>query len=394
MARALTLFLGLAFLVSGFLALPVTAGNQDVGRYRDIVQGWMTSTEDMSEYPPLATLTFVMADRLTGELPFHAAWLVFLTLAVLAALAYAFRDASGQDALWLTVSLLGSVVFLGQEVTFARFDLLLLLALFLCAAAFRRGQYGLSGAYLAAAAGLKAVPILCVPLLLLAVPRGRRLRTFAATAAAGSASLLLPAVVLGGGYTWANALNLLRYHGARGIQAETLWSSLHLLASAAQGGRDALNFHHLALHNDSLGTVFPPLSLALVLTWTLALTVFAARRVRAEPGTFGLFLLLLLAGAVGLGSILSPQYLVWCVPLLMGLACVHAYRAPAYAGWMLLWIAVACLTQWVYPLHYGHVIEQSGISTLIVLALRNILLVAGAAAMAGWMILRKREPVS
>ena len=70
------------------------------------------------------------------------------------------------------------------------------------------------------------------------------------------------------------------------------------------------------------------------------------------------------------GKVCSPQYLVWILPLGLGLSLEHRRRAP-----LVLLLALFAVTQLVYPILYGRLEAlRPGVCALVLA--RNALLLA------------------
>jgi hypothetical protein len=78
--------------------------------------------------------------------------------------------------------------------------------------------------------------------------------------------------------------------------------------------------------------------------------------------------------------ILSPQYLVWIVPLLMGYVLLRLLREKVPGGNTLGLAVLLCVltlgTQWIYPHHYGQFMNEQYPYLVVLLNLRNISLLA------------------
>ncbi len=109
------------------------------------------------------------------------------------------------------------------------------------------------------------------------------------------------------------------------------------------------------------------LVLALLCALVAVLTLLAARR-PAEPRTLVLACLVAVAGFATLGKILSPQFLVWLVPL--G-ALAFGWRMNALALAVALAIA---LTQLEFPAHYFELRDREPLVVALVCLRDGVLL--------------------
>jgi hypothetical protein len=97
---------------------------------------------------------------------------------------------------------------------------------------------------------------------------------------------------------------------------------------------------------------------------------------------------LVLAAAI-LSKVLSPQYLIWVMPPIALLPLRSRLTTLALAAF---YVALP-LTQWIYPLHYGELVQLLAPLPVAVLATRNMVLVLAFATLlrAFWQLSRKAE---
>jgi hypothetical protein len=144
------------------------------------------------------------------------------------------------------------------------------------------------------------------------------------------------------------------YHSGRGIQIESLYASLMTLA-AVFGLEISVNHSHGAYELDgALAPLLKMCSTVALVGFLLAAGLWAlaqkSRFTRDDAYRLAAFVP---AAAIILANVLSPQYFVWALPLLI---LVGAEILPESK--MPMWIfsaavmAVAALTTWVFPYHY------------------------------------------
>jgi hypothetical protein len=229
------------------------------------------------------------------------------------------------------------------------------------------GRWRLGHAALAIAAAAKIYPLVLLPLLFLHVRRraGRReavagLAVFAAVAAA----IVLPFLVLGPGGVRASLEALVR----RPLQIESLGASL-LLAAHQLGLYDpSVNSDY---NSQNLGGALPDAlaaasALALVGAVAAVLVLFARRAESRE--TLVAAAAAAVCASVVLGKVLSPQFLVWLVPLV---PLVAGRRGLVATG---LLAAALVLTQLWFPSRYGEVVALEPAGWLVLA--RNLTLLA------------------
>jgi hypothetical protein len=337
-------------------AEPVLAGGLP---YRDV----------FSEYPPLASPAIVAPGVLgTGAETFRftfAGWTLLLAGAVVL-LCGALAGRTGGDrrralfAAALMPVLCGALV--RTHFDLAPVALTLVALLLLCTGRPRAGM-----AVLGLGAMTKFFPLLIAPVALAWLAgRGRRRDAWQ-----GAVALLAVLAVLGGAALAASpegALDALRYHLDRPVQIEST-PALALLTLDEAGLGDAVS---VASHrSDGLvhradGLVSGAL-LALLAGVVALLAMFAARR--PEPRSLVLASLAAVTAFVVLGKVLSPQFLIWILPL--G-ALAFAWRMHALAATV---AAAAVLTQLEFPARYFDLVAREPLPLALV-TLRNAALLA------------------
>jgi hypothetical protein len=313
------------------------------------------------EYPPGALPMFI-APAL-GDDGSYAQRFKFLALAlgvVLVALVIAALAAAGvaRTQQFAAAVLLGVAPAALGPVFFVNYDVwpALLTAGALAAVASGFGVVGCG--LIACGVAAKIYPIAILPLALLHVrAAGRGAVAFGAVLAA----IVLPFAILAPGAIANDVLNAAR----RPLQIESLGASMLLAA------------HQIGLYEPSLNNDYNSQNLSgalaggvatgsafIVLTALAVIVVIFARR-PASAQTFFLAAAAAVAAVVAFGKILSPQFLIWLVPVVALSTSLTAY---------LLLLAALGLTQLWFPSRYGELTAFGDIAW-VVLA-RNLVLVA------------------
>ena len=373
-----TAVVALALLTAGWAATLVLAPWSDervndlyvYGTFAEPVLGGALPYRDVFfEYPPLAAPVVALPGLLgTSAEAFRlafAGWTLLLAAAVVVLCgAVAARTGGDRRRALLAAALMpllcGAMV--RTHFDLAPVALTLGALLLLC---IDRPRTGL--AVLGLGAMVKGFPLVVAPVALAwLVGRGR-----AREAAQGAVALVAVVVALGLGAVVISpdgAFEAVRYHVERPVQVEST-PALGLLALDAAGMGDALS---VASHrSDALTHPADGLlsgALAAVLVTTIALlAALAARR----PGRRELVLAALAAvtAFAVLGKVLSPQFLLWVIPL--G-ALAFAWRMHAVAAAV---AAAAVLTQMEFPARYFDLVAREPLPIGVV-ALRNAALLA------------------
>jgi uncharacterized membrane protein len=353
-------------------------------RYGENVRDGLIPYADFyMEYPPAALPVFAaptvgVPDSYTRNSKLLQMLLggVCLVLMVLAAAAVARRPRD----LYVAALLFALTPILLGRITFARFDFwpaVLALAAVLLAV---RGRERLGSATLALATAAKVYPVVLLPIFLLRAARsgGRR----AALESLGVftlvlAAILVPLAAVGAGGLWFSLTSQLR----RPLQIESL------------GGSVALAFGELHLYEPRVILSYSSHNLAgqgaAMLAFVISVVGFAALcliwvlfgRSPRDDGSLLTAAAAAVAAFVISGRVLSPQYLIWLVPL------VPLARGRRGLSAALLLLLACALTQIWAQGRYGDLVRLEPVSwavlarnvTLVLVAVLLILALAGFA---------------
>ncbi|MEZ5293672.1 MAG: hypothetical protein R2745_21490 [Vicinamibacterales bacterium] len=375
------------------------------------------------EYPPLAVDLLALVGRLVPpavdpddftrsfSTAFHT--LIFgLDLVTLAAVvAYRLRRRTPLSAVVagvVTYTLAGLVL---KNFLYSRLDVLLgqllALALVLMIAPGRRTL--VSSAVLSVAVAFKLVPVLLIPIWLVgalhATPASLAAltRELARKGAAMAAVVLLPWVVFGL-RLGEDAISFLRIHAARGIHIESSWGTVTVLLSKVGLPVSVELFRSYDVES-SLSSSFAALAPAVLAggcALIYGLYFRQARRMAPAPGIDGgsvaqrdpeLFKLAMLATVVfslAASTVLSPQYLLWLLPLglLMPWGLSHGRSWGLVSHPVLL--ILAFLTALIVPKFYtSDVLRLTWFGTTL-LTLRNAGIVLYAALLIAYLARYRR----
>ena len=249
-------------------------------------------------------------------------------------------------------------------------------------AAATRFRYRLAGAALGLGSVAKLYPVLLIPVLAIAVARHRGLREaglVTAIAVVSAAAVVLPFALASAQGTW----RAIRIQFEGGLQIESLGSAVLVMASLISRKLDALGLNGFTLtdraaeHGLSRGVLVGPgtdatatvlnliLAAALISLWvSLARSTGEVREdlVRYAAGA--------VATAVALGSVLSPQYLIWLVPLIPLVGGRRGVTAT------LALVVAALLTHLWFPWGYFKYARGLELGPTTLLLVRNLALLA------------------
>ena len=353
---AVTLFLLAALVARGGLLSSADPG--DVGRYHEFAErmldGELPYRDFYMEYPPGAAPLFLAPALLPGD-DYNLAFKLLATAAgvgivVAVAAALALLRAGGRQ----TIVCLGLVAVLPAAlgaVVLNRYDVwpVLLVVLALVALLAKRDRLGFG--LLAAGTAIKLFPAVLVPLAALHVLRTRGRRALVGPLvvfAAVSFALIMPLAVLApGGFGYSVKTQLVRQ-----LQLESLAASL-LLAADKVGVYTARIVPGKPGSLDLGGTLPDALGAltSVLLLGALVLVLLAYRRAEESPQLLAIGFAAAVTAVVVFSKVVSPQFLIWLVPLVP----LVAGRLGRIASGLLLAALIATQIEVVYehPLRAG-----------------------------------------
>ena len=308
-------------------------------------------------------------------------------IVILTALTLAAMRRSARMVLLSLAVVASSPWLIGQALT-ERFDVWPAALTAAALAAAVRGRFRLGGALLGLGAAAKFYPLLLVPVLALVVIKRRSVREagiVAGTSVAVAAAVFLPFAIVSASGMWES----LRLQFRSGLQIETLASSLLVMASHVAGKLTALGLPEPPvfttrfgegglIRRDLAGSGVGETKIvtSVLLAAALCLLFVSLYRSRHETREE---LLRYAAAAVAvvlvLGTVLSPQYVVWLLPLVV---LVGGRRGAAA---MVFFVMAAGLTNFWYPDRYEEYEGGLPAKPTAVLLARNLALVATAVSL-------------
>ncbi len=341
------------FLVSwGLVHRGFYAGHEivDTGLYADygerITSGDVPYRDFAVEYPPGALPAFVLPSLVPGV--DYATAFEWLMAAFGVALVVVLAQVRLAAAAFVALSplLVGSLIL-------SRFDLWPALLTTVAVLLLARDRHALGWAFLGVAAAAKLYPLVLVPLALVWTYRRARLRD-ALAGAASFAAIVVPFFVLAPSGVWHSVYG----QASRPLQIESLFGSIVRAVAdprivTTHGSQNIAGFGWLA-------TVTVVLQLAVLAAIWLA---FARR-----PDDLVRFSAAAIVAFIAFGKVLSPQFLIWLLPLVPLVRGRRGLTATALLACALI------LTQVWFPERYWQYVFDGGLLTAVVVA-RDLVLV-------------------
>ena len=278
----------------------------------------------------------------------------------------------------MALGLVAATPLLLGELALTRFDALPVALTAAAVAALLAGRSRLAAVVLGLAIAVKLYPLLLVPLAAIYVLRraGRREAAVTVALTAGTvAAVLLPFLALAPAEAWFS----IRAQLTRGLQVESLPGNLVLAldtaadklglgslgAAIAEGGTGDVRSADVT---GTLGTFVGALG-ALAAVVLVAALWLAASRAAPDPARLVRDLAAVVAAQLALGRVLSPQFLLWLVPLV---PLVAGRRGRLASG--LLTLALVATHLWFPDLYRDYVNERGAAETAYLLARNGLLL--------------------
>ena len=365
-------------LLANVATLPrgILEDSNDLALYRAageaLLRGEIPYRDFFIEYPPASLPFFVppalFSDDILSYIGLFTAEMASLLVVSLVLVALAARRAGGWGWLVPVVTFAWCVLLL-YPVAATRYDAVVALSLALAALLAGLGGRWVWLAYASLGVGTaaKLVPMFAVPALAVASPVTRRAVVIGGAVFGGMVALfVVPALALGGG----EFLRSFSYHAERGLQAESLMSAVLILSGNVTGFVfDFGAFEARGPGTSLAGTLSLPLTTVLLLT-TLFFMYRAFRSGGLGAEAFPRYAAALILAFMLGSKVLSPQYMVWLLPLV-------PLAARGYRGGVLcaLFVVACWSTTQLFPLHYDEMLALQAPGT-VYLVFRNIILVA------------------
>ena len=282
------------------------------------------------------------------------------------------------------------VVFIGPTV-YLRFDLVTSVLAGWSLLLLRR-HWTASGALAGVGAAIKLWPALLWPALC-GGSRPQRIHTSIGFWLTGGLLALISLVWAG----WDRLISPLIWQSGRGLQVESVWATIPMLARAVGIGDYAVTISRFQAF-EIYGTGVPFWStlatIATVIGMLMLIVVFALwwRRGHGTTSQAALLMILVILTMIVTNKTFSPQYMIWLGGPMAAAIALLGCRRPDTANYALdrrrLWLicltilTITILTGIVFPLGYDPLVRDSYITrywrlpVTIVLALRNLLITA------------------
>ncbi|MFG6445105.1 glycosyltransferase 87 family protein [Microbacterium sp. P07] len=335
---------------------------------RALTGGGIVGITEPWVYPQLALVPLVMAWAF-GFLTYTVGWAVFVTAldaVVFGLLVGTARSRGRVTGAWFW---LAAILLLGPVGMYRLDGVTVPLAI--AGSLWLVGRPWLGAILLAVATWIKVWP---AAVLAAAFVTLRRRFTVVGGALAVSALTLVVIFIAGGG---AYAFSFVSEQTDRGLQIEAPVSGFYMLLASLGVDGASIYYEPNILTFQVTGPNVDPVIAAMTPLMVIAIgSVFLLGAVKTWRGAsfasvFPVLTLGLVVGFIVFNKVGSPQYIVWLVtPVLIGLVLDRAHWArPA-----VLTLAIAALTQGIYPLAYdGLLVAQLG--AVLLLNARNLLLV-------------------
>ncbi len=343
----------------------------------NVLQGQIPYRDFSLEYPPLALLFFILPRLLTDQwLHFSYLYQVEVLIFTLVGLWVVYKIARrmGKEPWKLmtpyTLGILAIGPVIGQQ-----YDIFPAVMTLLSLYYFWLGKHKTSCAWLALGVMTKLYPAVFALLYILIYLKNRQFRPLIlgmVTFGSVCLALLAPFLVTGP----QNLISLITYHGQRGLQIESLYSALLLLANKLNLASVSLAYDYGSWNlSGASAAVFSKLSTYIQALGLLICYTFIWNQLKAGKSQFtrlGAYALLLISVLLFTSKVLSPQYIIWLLPALPLI-----FNRGRWAIWT-TFALTGILTFIIFPVNYLKLLDLDT-TIIVILFLRDFTLVLLAA---------------
>ncbi len=371
-----------------------------------MVNGLTPYLDFESEYPPIALLLFFIPalfvkSRNDFQYLFVIEQFVFEILSLFIVIILLRKLRKQREGSLFPV--FGFIVLLASvgPILYSRYDIVVSFLVLLALYFFQIGKYKTSWVILAISIMTKPYTIVIIPIILITRIYDSKLviSTILKELVVFISTLLtisLPFLIL----SYQGFVYSFVYHAERGVQIETIYSSIvHVLAAFKLISGVKMEFHFGAW--ELISPISPILStLTFYITAALLLGIYYAiyntkkkqhenNSLEQNAEQLHRVLVIAILTFVLFYKVFSSQFLIWVYPLVPLFCTKPDLRSKVIIS---LLIVIGALTQLVYPLNYVYTENGLWLNTVVVLFLRNILLLICLILMIFWLKIAGRLP--
>lgn len=347
-----------------------------VGVYFDysslVLEGSIPYRDFAVEYPSFALFFFILPRLFTANYEVYTVLFqveVFLFDLLGLYLIYRITRGTGQ-ATWKMLAVYTAAFLAIGPIMAQQYDIFPAIMVLLSLYCFWMGRHKASWVILAAATMTKIYPVAIAPIFLLYYLRNRQYRRICwviLVFAVSSLVIVTPFLAAAPD----GLSSFINYHAERGIQLESTYSAFALVA-----GKTGLTSIELDFSAGSWNITGPLADTLLIMSTYLLLFLLLMSYwliySRIKPGesqiiNLGTYSLLIVAVTLIATKILSPQYLIWLIPL------IPLAVGLRYGIWA-VFVVIGALTYYIFPVNYLELIDLKAWPVAILLA-RDILLI-------------------
>jgi uncharacterized membrane protein len=372
------LFVGIHILIFGLLYHTLYKIQYSAtGLYFDyaskVMHGSLPYRDFSFEYPPFSLLFFILPRLLASTwLPFSVFYQIEVVIVDLLGLFLVNLIARRLGkAPWTLMTVYTLCILAIGPITGQQFDIFPAVMTLAAIYFFWLGRHQTSWVLLALGTLTKIYPLAIAPILLLIYLKNRQYKQLAS--GLGIFAVICLVVVIPFLYYGSESIfNLVNYHAQRGIQLESTYSAI-LLALRQMGLIQVnwvFNFGSINLDSPLANTVAKMSTfisaLALIITYW-----FIWSRIKPGKSQFtrlAAYSLLVIDVVLVTSKVLSPQYLIWLVPLFPLLFGPWRYHITA------IFLIIGILTYFIFPLNY-EALEYFKTDAIALLVFRDLLLI-------------------
>lgn len=364
-------FLLIIILLGSQIAINLFHANtsQDLKLYfeysQKLFEGRVPFKDYLIEYPPAAFYLMAVPYFFAKTFPLYKfLFSVFVAINIITVCIHFFYKKQ-----WLNNAIVfASLLCLPSEIIYQRIDSFLGVLVFWNIIMLLNKKYIAMGIFLGIAISIKFIPIILIPLLIIALRKKKIIYQTLLSWSMTIIILLIP-FFLSDAPTQ-NLLNFWTYNQTRGIQLESSWSSLTMVLENSKYPVSLHDSHNSLDIQSPYKNMLTKIAMLSIICYLLFIYYFAYKK---KIKNLAALYFLTLCGFIILNKVFSPQYLLWIV-FIFPLA-IQTFSFKDKCAIILSFLAVLFLTHLILPYYYLDLVALKQ-SAKILLISRNALLIA------------------
>ena len=344
-----------------------------------VIHGQIPYRDFSLEYPPLALIFFIIPRLFADGWPlfsilYQVEVMVFAIIG--AAVIYKIARRLGKPSWKLLLPYVIGILAIGP-ITGQQYDMFPAVLMLLSLYFFWTGKHKTSWLFLALGTLTKIYPFVIAPIYLIYYWKNRQFKPLVSgilVFATACLIVLLPFLVI----SPSSLLSLVNYHSQRGLQIESSYSSILLIADKLGLTSIKLSFNYGSWNlGGTVAALWSKYSIYVMGLGLLAAYGFIYRQIKIGKSQFtrlGAYCVLVITVLLITSKIFSPQYIIWLLPAVV--LVLNRWKSTI----TLLFITIGVLTYLIFPLYYLDLVYLKPFGVVLLFVRDLFLLILGIAA--------------